>query len=244
MIKKWRNRIILYGLIFIALYVIGILIFISIDNMNKEFAALGRQENLVEAEIVRIPNSTYNDSGEFAWGYMLPDSCLPDGYERGKTEDGKTLPDGVLWRSLSVAEVEELNNKTEVYSMIKDGRLITWDKTYVDDYKPGGFGSSIFLWALGAIFLAITIVYVVKHITMINTLRKGELSIGRFEEAFHSKMGSHKFYQVRFSYIRDGEQAEAVTEAFYTGKEVDSLKNYGSFEVRYLNKNVFINQKL
>ncbi len=244
MIKKWRNRIIFYGLVFIVLYVIGILIFVSINNMNKEFAALGRQENLVEADIVPIPNTAYNDQGKFTWGYMLPDSCLPDGYERNKTEDGKILPDGVLWRSLSVSEVEALNNKTEVYSMIKDGKLITWDKIYVDDYNPGGFGTSIFLWILGAIFLALTIVYVAKHIMMVNTLRKGELSIGRFEEAFHSKMGSRKFYQVRFSYIRDGEQAEAVTEAFYTGKDVDSLKNYGSFEVRYLNRNVFINQKL
>ena len=77
-----------------------------------------------------------------------------------------------------------------------------------------------------------------------NVLKNGELSLGRFEEAFHSATGSHKYYKVRFSYLRDGEQAEAVTDAYYVAKEVDDLKSYGSFEVRYSGKRVFINQKL
>ena len=79
---------------------------------------------------------------------------------------------------------------------------------------------------------------------MLAVLKKGEESIGRFEEAFHAKFGTARYFKVKYSFIRDGEQVTVVSPAIYDGKQVDRLKEYGSFAVRYINKYSFIDQKL
>ncbi len=245
MIKKWRNRLILYAIVFALTYMVGILLYVTIDNMNKEMAELGQPQNLTEANIVRIAATNYNDKDKFTWGYNLPNELLPSDYERATDENGVVLPDGIVWEMLTESEVKDRGGKVEVYYMIKDGKLITRAKKYVDEYySPGDFTSSIFLWIIGGVFFIGAVYYLVRHFLMINVLLKGETSIGHFEEALHSKSGSRKYYKVRFSYIRDGEPAEEVTDAYYTIKEVENLRVYSSFEVKYKGKMVYINQKL
>ncbi|MBR2970549.1 MAG: hypothetical protein IKC48_01990 [Clostridia bacterium] len=233
MIKKWRNGIIIYLIVTIVTAVMGYYFYASFQETNDEMATLKSQGVLVEAQMHKLSGVTYTDEGSYKWGYVLPIEM-----EREYPTDGSTI------KTYTKAEAEAMGNKVWVYYMFDaDGNLITYDKEYVDNFTPWETSQSTLLWIVSGLAFIAVLYFVGRIVFMVVVLRKGEESIGRFEEAFHSKMGSNKYYKVKYSFVRDGEEVIATSPNIYDGREVDRIKDSGSFRVRYIGKYSYIDQR-
>lgn len=233
MIKKWRNGIIIYLIVTIITAVMGYYFYASYQETNDQMATLKAEGELVEAEMGKLSGITYTDEGSYKWGYVLP---IPR--EREFPFDGSTIS------AYTKDEAEAMGHKVWVYYMFDgDGNLVTYDKDYVDSFTPWETTQSTVLWILGALAFAAVLYIVGRIVFMLVVLRKGEESIGHFEEAFHSKMGSNKYYKVKYSFIRDGEEVTVISPNIYDGRQVDKIKDYGSFRVRYIGKHSYIDQR-
>lgn len=229
MIKKWRNRIIIYALIAVLLIVVGSFLFNSIVSDNKQMAKLKSEHNVIKAEMLRL-DMPYTDEGKFMWGYNLP-------IDYNRKENQKF--DGVTITRYSVQEYEEMEHFVEVYYMFDGEKLITYDKDYLEHFTPATPTVGIAIWLIAAAFVGIAAYYLAKALYANYILRKGEESIGRFEEATPV---STKYYKVKYSFIRDGENVTVESPAIYTKKDVENIQVFGTFIVKYIGKRSVIKQ--
>ncbi|MBE5730545.1 MAG: hypothetical protein E7350_01160 [Clostridiales bacterium] len=233
MIKKWRNGIIIYLVVTIVTAVMGYFFYASIQETNEQMAKLKDEGILVEAQMDKLSGITYTDEGSYKWGYVLPIEI-----DREYPFDGSTI------KTYTKAEAEAMGNKVWVYYMFDgDGNLITYDKEYVDSFTPWKTSQSTVLWIVSALAFVVVLYFVGRNVFMVVVLRKGEESIGHFEEAFHSKMGSNKYYKVKYSFVRDGEEVTVTSPNIYDGRQVDNIKEFGTFRVRYIGKHSYIDQR-
>lgn len=228
MIKKWRNRILIYSLIAVLLIVIGSFLFNSIVSDNKQMAKLKSEHNVVSAEMLRL-NMPYTDEGKYIWGYILPIEI----------DRGDNKYDGVTITRYSIAEYEEMGHAVEVYYMFDGDTLISFDKDYVERFTPATPTVGIMIWLFAAVFVGLAVYYAIRAVYANYVLGKGEESIGRFIEATPV---STKYYKVKYSFIRDGEDVTVVSPAIYTKKDVESLQVFGTFIVKYIGKCSVIKQ--
>lgn len=232
MIGKWRNRCLVFLLITVAVVVMGYYIYASYQETNETMSRLKEEGTVVMADMVRISDVTYIDEVAQSWGYIIPGIEL-EGVAHGATVANYTK-----------IQVEQMDYKVEVCYMYDGDNLVTFDKKYVDAFTPWPYTQSIFLWVIGGIAFAVAMLFAVKNFIVLYVLKKGEESIGVFEEAFHAKGGSQRFFKVKYSFIKDGESVTVTTPAIYNSMQVDKIKNFGSFRVRYLGKFSYIDHKI
>lgn len=236
MINKWRNRIIVFTLITVFLAVIAFYLYKSTMDTNNKMARLGNADNLIEAEMVKLDSVNYVGEAAYTWGYNLPSSVNFD--RKGKV-------DGITITRYTLSDFENMNGKVKVYYIIEeDGSLFTYDQNYVDNFKPWVPSQSIVLWILASFSFMVALLYLGRNIFLLYILKKGEESVGNFEEAFRPRSSSSRYYKVKYTFEKDGQVVSAVTPAIYDGREVDKLHAYGQFIVRYIGKHSAIDQKL
>ncbi|MCH5163773.1 MAG: hypothetical protein J1F36_02020 [Clostridiales bacterium] len=188
---------------------------------------LKSEHNIVAAEMLKL-DMTYTDEGYFIWGYVLP-------IETGR--EGKF--DGVTLTRYSVAQYEEMGHTIEVYYMFENGKLISYDKDYVERFKPATPSSGILVLLFASAFVGLAVYYAVRALYANYVRSHGEESIGRFEEATPV---STRYYKVKYSFIRDGEDVTVVSPAIYDKKDVENLQTFGTFIVKYIGKCSVIKQ--
>ncbi|MBR2967344.1 MAG: hypothetical protein IKC35_01020 [Clostridia bacterium] len=233
MIGKWNSRFIFFALLTVAVAVMGYYIHASYQETNSRMERLKTEGTVVQAEMVKLSTMTYTDMGAHSWGYIIP------GIEHENEVDGATVA------TYTKAQAEEMNYLVEVcYIYDEEGNLFTFDKKYVDAFVPWPSTQSIFLWVIGGIMFLIAMYFVVRNVIVFVVLKKGEESIGSFVEAVRSKSGSKRYFKVKYVFVRDGEQVTVVTPAIYDSMQVDKIKNFGAFRVRYLGKFSYIDHKI
>lgn len=236
MIKKWRNRFILFIFIAAFLAIMGSYFYINMKQTNDRVLRLKNAEVIV-VEMERIDGTDYGSGGSYYWGYDLPPYLSIKHPEKGY--DSSTI------LTYTLEQYERMGHKLEVYCIVEeDGSYVSLDKEYVDDYIPFDYFESIFLWVLAGLSFGFALFFVVKNIIFFVISAKGEQSIGHFEEAFHTKFGSSKYYKVKYTFLKDNENVTAVSPPIYDGRDVDKLKNYGTFIVKYKGNKSVIDQKL
>ena len=185
----------------------------------------------------KLPNTIYEGEGSFYWGYDLP-----AGVPHNKPSLGF---DASTITTYSLSEYEESGRMIDVYYYVfEDGSYITYDYDYVLWYKPFDYFESIFLWILAGISFAVSMYYVARNVVWLVVAAKGKEYIGNFEEAYHTKFGSTKYFAVKFTYTCGNNIFTANTPAIYNSKEAEKLKSYGTFIVKVKGKISVIDQKL
>ncbi len=234
MIKKWRNRMILFSIICAFLIFIGVFFVSDINAMNERMERLKEEGTRAQAQMIKLDSVTYTQNGSFVWGYMLPVET---------PNNLKGQPDGTTHKHYSLNEYEEMGQKVDVVYMREGDFIISFDLYYVENFHPMVPVSSYLMFVIAGLSFALVAYYAVRNIIIYYVSKKGEETIGSFEEAEHSMFGSNKYYKVRYTFIRDGQKVTATSPPFYTSKEADNLKNSGTFTVKYIGKRSVIVQK-
>lgn len=231
MIRKWQIRMIVYLLITVFLAVVAFYLYNSVVKTNSDMERLRTEGERYNVTMKELDQINYVGEGSFSWGYVV--------YVDGEEVKGATTT------RYTVAQAKEMNKTVEVCVIkLDDGTVLTYDSNYVDKFRPWTPSQGIVLWILAGITFAVAMSYLGRNLFFIYILKKGEESLGRFEEAFHPKFGSSRYYQIKYTFVRDGETVTVVSPAYYDGKEADKLHDYGQFVVRYKGKHSVIDQKL
>lgn len=236
MIRRWSNGIIIFALLTAAVAIMGYYIYASYKQTNDQMERLKTEGILVLADAgkLKLDSVTYDDVNAHVWGYVIP----------GVEHQSASSFDGVTMSSYTNAQMEEAGGKVEVYYMYDDETLVTFDKVYVENFTPWKYSQSNLLWVIGGVTFAVVLYYVARNVIALVVLKKGEPGIAMFVEAFHAKTGSKKYYKVKYSFVRDGENVTYVSPAIYNSQQVEKLKTYSSFKIRYLGKISFIDERV
>ena len=229
--NKWSNIFIIFTVIAAFLVVVGVYLHINVNALNNRIHRIRDEGKVTTARMVKFDSTDYSDGQKHIWGYII------DGVELERD----TIADGTVREMYTETEAEEMGFEVEVYYLIDGDKLLSEDKAYADSYKDVVSLTSIVLYIMAAASLGLSLYYIIRNIVEHNILKKGESSIGRFEEAYHSKFGSQKYYMVKYTFIRDGEAVTAVSPEYYNSKEAERLRDLGTFEVRYIGKRSVIN---
>lgn len=233
MIRKYSTRCLVFTLITVFVAFIGVFLYKNIVDINDTMARIKSEGKRVEATMKKLDTVTY-DEQPHKWGYDIP----------GVGNDDADEIDSATISNFTVAEYEEMGGKIEVYYMYDGETLVSYDARYADAFKPFVPSQGILLFTIAGITFAVVLYYFARNMAVMYILRKGEESIGMFEEAVNTKFGSHKFYKVKYTFLRDGERVTVYSPPYYTSTQVDKLKDYNSFPVRYIGKYSVIDQKL
>lgn len=244
----------MYLIIAALLAIIGFYFYLNMKQSNDVIAKLKESGTIASVPMKKLDGTIYQDDRDdipYYWGYDLPYTDANHTNHNhtqkynGKDFDPLTMCDAATMNTYTMADYREMGGMIDIYySIDEDGNYITYDKIYVDYYKPISYLESGFLWSLAGISFALALYYLIRNIVYLVVASKGVGCIGRFEEAFHTKFGSSKYYKVRYTYTFNGQEFTGVSPAVYTGMDVDKLKAYGTMMVKLMGKITVLDQKL
>lgn len=237
MIRKWRNRFLIYMMIAALLAIIGVYFYLNMKGSNDTVSRLKEEGVSAKVEMKKLGGAIYSGDGSFYWGYDLP-SNVP----HNKPEVGF---DAATIGTYTLEQYEAMGHMIDIYYLVdEDGNYITYDKAYVDAYRPFDYFESIFLWCLTGVSAAIAFFYLGRNILYMVVAAKGVECIGQFEEAYHTKFGTTKYFKVKYTYTFNGELFTADSPAIYSSQDADRLKAYGTLPIKMLGKITVIDRKL
>lgn len=235
MIRKRIKRLVVYGFLAVAVFIIGFYMYKSIVDTNKIFEQLNEEDDTV-ATAVSMDGVDYTvENGKFRWGLVIPS------VELEKDAKYHTITN----YQYSVEQMTEAGYKLNVKYIVKDDVLYAFESSYVAAHvkSPWVPSSGILLYCIAGLLTAAALYQLVRILIVTYILKKGTLTTGTFISAFHTSFGSAKYYKVKFTYTHNGETYTVVTPNCYDRVAVDKFERIVVLEIRVLGKRAIIAEK-